>query len=105
LLAVALLTIFGAAPLAAATIDADGVAMMFPAKTGGTSYRLGANNPMADKEHLKLKPRTVEPGMDGVIKFWRSAGERRTYASGAPDGTTRGLIVPSGTDLNGAHLS
>jgi hypothetical protein len=37
LLTVALLTIFGSAPLAAATMDADGVAMMFPAKNGGTS--------------------------------------------------------------------
>jgi hypothetical protein len=87
------LTIFGAAPLAAATMDADGVAMMFPAKTGGTSYRLGTNNPMADREHLKLKPRTVEQGTDGVINFWRSAGERVTYASGAPDGTTHRLMI------------
>jgi hypothetical protein len=93
LLAVAILTILGAVSVAATTYDADGVAMLFPAKPGGTSYRLGTNNPMADPEHLRLKPTTVTQMTENGVTFWRSAGARVTYASGAPDGTTHRLMI------------
>ena len=93
LLAVALLTIFGAAPVAAATYDADGVAMKFPAKPGGTSYRLGTNNPMADPGHLQLWADTLTPMMESGVTFWRSTGHPVSYASGGADGTSHRLMV------------
>ena len=41
----ALLAVACAPRLAAAEVDDDGVAMMFPAKPGGTQFRLGTRDP------------------------------------------------------------
>lgn len=91
--AAALLTTFTMASVAATTYDADGVAMIFPAKPGGTSYRLGTNNPTADKEHLKLWADTLTQMTQNGVTFWRSTGHPVSYASGAPNGTSHRLMI------------
>src|SRR5689334_17216403 len=70
------------------TLDADGVAMLFPAKPGGTTYRLGTNDPRHDPEHLKLWADTLTPMTEQGVSFWRSTGHPVTYANGMPSGTS-----------------
>ena len=77
----------------APALDADGVAMMFPPKPGGTSYRLGSNDPRAEPEHLKLWADKLTPMTEHGVKFWRSTGHPVTYASGEPDGTSHRLMI------------
>lgn len=79
--------------LAGAELDEDGVAMMFRAKPGGTSFRLGSNDPRADPEHLKLWADTLTPMTENGVKFWRSTGHPVSYASGAPGGTSHRLMI------------
>jgi hypothetical protein len=74
-------------------LDADGVAMMFPAKPGGTSFRLGTRDPRSDPEHLKLWADTLTSMTEQGVKFWRSTGHPVTYASGAPSGTSHRLMI------------
>ena len=79
--------------LAGAEVDEDGVAMMFRAKPGGTSFRLGENDPRSDPEHLKLWADTLTPMTENGVKFWRSTGHPVSYASGAPGGTSHRLMI------------
>ncbi len=75
------------------TLDPDGVAMMFPAKVGGTSYRLGSNDPRCDPVHLALWADTLSQHTESGVTFWRSTGHPVTYASGQPDGTSHRLMI------------
>ena len=86
-LAIASVVLLGAVavcPTIARTLDEDGVAMMFPAKSGGTSFRLGMKIRGSDPEHLKLWADTLTPLTENGINFWRSTGHPVSYASGAP---------------------
>jgi hypothetical protein len=96
ILALALISLATIGSLRAApgvTLDTDGVAMMFPAKPGGTSFRLGERDPRSDPEHLKLWADTLTPMTENGVKFWRSTGHPVTYASGAPSGTSHRLMI------------
>ena len=74
------------------SLDEDGVAMLFPPKPGGTSYRLGTNDPRKDPEHLKLWADTLTQMTEAGVTFWRSTGHPVSYASGAPGGTSHRLM-------------
>lgn len=78
------------------TLDADGVAMLFPAKPGGTSYRLGERDPKADPEHLKLWADSLTSHKENGVTFWRSTGHPVTYANGMPSGTSHRLMIFAG---------
>ncbi len=91
--AVFLLALGAGVSAADLTLDADGVAMMFPPKPGGTSYRLGANDPRSDPEHLKLWADSLTSMTEQGVKFWRSTGHPVTYANGAPSGTSHRLMI------------
>lgn len=75
------------------SLDEDGVAMMFPAKPGTTSFRLGPADPRKDPEHLKLWADTLTHLTENGVTFWRSTGHPVSYASGAPDGTSHRLMI------------
>ena len=92
-ISISFLALVSALPAADVALDADGVAMMFPPKPGGTSYRLGTNDPRADPEHLKLWADTLTPMTEQGVKFWRSTGHDVSYASGEPDGTSHRLMI------------
>ncbi len=92
-LAGAVLSTLVALPVFGATYDADGVAMMFPAKPGGTSFRLGTMIPTSDPEHLKLWADTLTQMTQSGVTFWRSTGHPVSYASGQPDGTSHRLMI------------
>ena len=77
----------------ASTLDEDGVAMLFPAKARGTSYRLGTNDPRDDPEHIKLWADTLTRMSENGVTFWRSTGHPVSYASGAPGGTSHRLMI------------
>src|SRR5688572_32080919 len=86
---VALLAAFAVRPTTARTLDEDGVVMLFPAKAGGTSYRLGVKDPREDPEHLKLWADTLTQITEDGVTFWRSTGHPVSYASGADRKSTR----------------
>jgi hypothetical protein len=90
---VALAAAIPVVPAGAGTLDEDGVAMMFAPKPGVTSYRLGANDPRTDPEHLKLWADTLTPMTEKGVSFWRSTGHPVSYASGAPRGTSHRLMI------------
>ena len=90
---VALLAAFAVRPTTARTLDEDGVVMLFPAKAGGTSYRLGVKDPREDPEHLKLWADTLTQITEDGVTFWRSTGHPVSYASGAPSGTSHRLMI------------
>lgn len=75
------------------TLDADGVAMLFPAKPGATSFRLGERDPRTDPEHLKLWADTLTQVTEGGVTFWRSTGHPVTYSNGMPSGTSHRLMI------------
>src|SRR5262249_47806387 len=91
--ACALLSLLPIARAVPPTLDADGVAMMFPAKSGGTSFRLGTMNPTSDPAHLKLWADTLTQMTQSGVTFWRSTGHPVSYASGEPDGTSHRLMI------------
>jgi hypothetical protein len=93
LLIVGLLTAGAGLRAAETTLDEDGVAMLFPAKPGGTSYRMGTTDPRSDPEHLKLWADTLTPMTDHGVKFWRSTGHPVTYSNGMPSGTSHRLMI------------
>ena len=92
-LALAALALVPTSPVLAVTLDADGVALMYPARAGGTSFRLGTSNPTSDPEHLKLWADTLTPMTENGVSFWRSTGHPVSYASGEPDGTSHRLMI------------
>lgn len=79
-----------------AVFDADGVQMMFPAKPGGTVYRLGTSSPTGDVEHLHLWADTLTKLTEDGVTFWRSTGHPIEYASGKPDGTSHRVSIIAG---------
>lgn len=91
----AALVLVAVSALAAADVarDADGVAMMFPAKLAGTSYRMGTSDPRTDPEHLKLWADTLTSMTENGVKFWRSTGHPVSYANGEPGGTSHRLMI------------
>jgi hypothetical protein len=67
-------------------VDEDGVVMLHPANTSGSSFRLGSQ-PLTGAVGLTgLENDVVTAGTDGAIKFWTTQGHPVSYSSG--NGTT-----------------
>lgn len=81
------------AELPALPLDPDGVAMLFPAKAGGTTFRLGDRDPQSDPEHLKLWADKLTAMTENGVTFWRSTGHPVSYANGMPSGTSHRLMI------------
>lgn len=85
-----------------ATQDADGVEMLYPSAPGGSSFRLGGQNPNNDA-NLMIEKSTAGavqiamPQSDGALHYWNLKSYRFTYAStGEPGWTSRVHIFASG---------
>jgi hypothetical protein len=93
--------IFAAAMLAGrcgketASLDGDGVEMLFPSAPG-SSFRLGSSDPNAT-EHFAIEQGTrAVAGTDGAIRFWNIPSYALNYAGGGSGWTSRLHIYASG---------
>lgn len=77
-------------------LDADGIAMLFPSNTAGSSWNLGTRNPNTDPTYFDLNGDKATQGSDNGISYWTTTGHKVSYASGAPDGVTVRLNIKAG---------
>lgn len=79
---------------AALQLDANGVAMVFPSNTAGSSWSLGTRNPnTVDQTYFDLNGDKATQGSDQGVSYWSTSGHKVSYASGAPDGVTVRLNI------------
>lgn len=87
--------------LAIGAQDQDGVAMLFPSALGGTSLRLGAQDPNNAPNFAieKASSRSVEIAtaeVEGAFHYWNLVSHPLMYASGGSGWTTRLHMFASG---------
>ncbi len=86
-----------AVPASVAELDADGVGMLFPGESDGSSFHLGAGDPTQSEPFFGIEGDPATPGTEAGVPYWSTAGHRVTYASGKPAGRTVRLhLRPSG---------
>jgi hypothetical protein len=76
-------------------VDADGVATMFATLPGGTTFRLGTQDPNSAANY-EVEQATATHKTEGNLSFWNSVGGSVNYASGGSGRTIRLTASPSG---------
>jgi hypothetical protein len=76
-------------------LDPDGVAMLLPSATGGTTIRLGDGDPSTAP--FAVENGTAIAGTDGAVHFWNVNADPYTLPNGAPGYTARIHLHAPGT--------
>lgn len=80
---------------AAIPLDADGVALLFPAAPG-VSFRLGSSDPRSTRGIVIEKGTPIQAKREGPWRFWNLPSHPLTYASGGEGWTSRLHVHASG---------
>lgn len=86
-----------AVPVTGFGLDADGVLMIRPAKSGGGSFALGTRNPNTAARFEIEQGTTATAGTAANVHFWNVLSHPLNYASGGTGYTSRLHIRASGT--------
>ncbi|WP_322114229.1 chitosanase [Aquabacterium sp. A7-Y] len=70
-------------------VDADGVQMLFPSATKGTTRRLGNQDPNTTRTIYLEKKQKAWPETAGVLRYWNTESYPLNYASGGSGWTMR----------------
>lgn len=84
-------------PAPVAEVGPNGVGMLFPSESSGSSFHLGDGDPTDSKPFFDMEGDKATPGLESGVPYWSTTGHRVTYASGKPAGKTVRLhLRPSG---------
>ena len=78
---------------AAPQLDSDGVVMMFPPNTKGSSWSLGTSDPNLKNDYFDINGAKATEETENGITYWANSGGVVNYRSGKPSGRTVRLNI------------